>query len=254
VSSRQELDKRRERECRLTPDRALETLDEAEAFLRDRGLLTLMPDSALPSLFGACHEEPYKPGSRGFGLWPKTKYWWGIALQARPGVSFPRLHAGKGIFMTEEVAALADPLCRAELELADAGELGEEAARLLEHLRVAGPSLLDDVKTELALTSKAVRALRSRLERRGALVAREVRLALPDGGHVHTTELARWDQVVPEPAPGGGVDELVVAGVRAAVVAPRGEIRGWFSWRADPDRLVAEGRLAAVDTTWLALP
>ncbi|MGB2953449.1 MAG: hypothetical protein WBB74_08650 [Gaiellaceae bacterium] len=253
MTSLQELEGRRERECRLTPEVALETLDEAEDFLRDRGLLTLMPDSALPSLFGACHEEPYKRGSRGFGLWPKTKYPWGIMLQARPGVCFPRLHAGKGLFMTIEIASLADPLCRAELARADAGELGEDATRLLAHLQAAGPSLLDDVKTELGLEPKALRSLRARLERIGALVPREVRLELPDGGHEHTTELSRWDQIVPEPT-AGGLDELIVAGVRAAVVARIDEPRRWFSWRADPGRLVAEGRLAEPEPGWICLP
>ena len=64
-----ELVRERERACRLVPALALGTLDEAEEFLRSRGLLTRTADSALPSLFEACHEEPYKPGSRGFGLW-----------------------------------------------------------------------------------------------------------------------------------------------------------------------------------------
>jgi hypothetical protein len=59
----EELLERRERECRLIPELALQTLDEAEAFLHDRGLLTRNPSLSLPSLFGACHEEPYKPGS-----------------------------------------------------------------------------------------------------------------------------------------------------------------------------------------------
>ena len=36
---------------RLIPDRALRTLDEAEAFLRGRGLLTRTADCALPSLY-----------------------------------------------------------------------------------------------------------------------------------------------------------------------------------------------------------
>ena len=48
-----------------------QSLEEAEEFLCDRGLLTLMPDSSLPSLFGACHEEPYRPGGRGFARWPR---------------------------------------------------------------------------------------------------------------------------------------------------------------------------------------
>lgn len=45
--------------CRLTPARALVTLEEAELFLLDRGMLTLTADSALPSLFGATHEQPF---------------------------------------------------------------------------------------------------------------------------------------------------------------------------------------------------
>ena len=72
----QELRDRREYECRLTPDRALASLDEAEEFLLDRGLLTRTADSALPSLFAACHEEPYAPGKPGFGQWPRTKFPW----------------------------------------------------------------------------------------------------------------------------------------------------------------------------------
>ena len=72
----QNLQARREHLCRLTPSRALESLDDTDGFLRDRGLLTRTPDSALPSFFGACHEEPFAPGSRGFGSWPATKYPW----------------------------------------------------------------------------------------------------------------------------------------------------------------------------------
>jgi hypothetical protein len=48
---------RRAFECRLTPDRALESPDEAETFLLDRGLLTRTTDCALPSLYEACHER-----------------------------------------------------------------------------------------------------------------------------------------------------------------------------------------------------
>jgi hypothetical protein len=67
MTSLSDLQERRAYECRLTPDRALETLDEAEEFLHDRGLITRTADSALPSLFEACHEEPYARESPGFG-------------------------------------------------------------------------------------------------------------------------------------------------------------------------------------------
>ena len=78
-----ELQKRRAYECRLTPNRALSTLEDAESFLVDRGLLTRATDSALPSLFEACHEPAYAPGSSGFGQWPATKFVWFGQLGAK---------------------------------------------------------------------------------------------------------------------------------------------------------------------------
>ena len=47
VRTAEEFRERRAFECRLTPDRALESLDEAEDSLLDRGLLTRTEDSAL---------------------------------------------------------------------------------------------------------------------------------------------------------------------------------------------------------------
>jgi hypothetical protein len=70
------LEARRVHECRLRRDRALDSLEEAAEFLADRGLLTRLPDSALPSLFGACHESPGRAGGQGFDLWPRTKWIW----------------------------------------------------------------------------------------------------------------------------------------------------------------------------------
>jgi hypothetical protein len=248
-----DLERQREHELRLTPDRALETLDEATAFAHDRGFLTLMPSSSLPSLFAACHEEPYAPDKRGFGQWPKTKYWWGVALAERPGIYSTRLHRGKGLFLTDETVALVDPLCREALNAAEAGEHGEDAARLVELLRAGGPAMIDDLKTELGLDAKRLRAVRGRLERVGAIVAREVRVST-NGGHRHLSRLHRWDQVC-EPA-GGGLADLFVAAVRASVVAPEREALGWFSWRVRRelvDDLVAQGRLHRPEVGWLAV-
>ena len=86
MASLAELFERREHELRLTPDRALKTLDDAGEFLHDRGLLTRSADSALPSLYEACHEGPYRPGSSGFGQWPATKWPWFGELADRAGV------------------------------------------------------------------------------------------------------------------------------------------------------------------------
>jgi len=246
----QQLQERRAYECRLTPERALETLDAAEDFLDDRGLLTRTVDCALPSLFEACHEEPYASGSPGFGQWPATKFPWFGQLGAR-GYLTLAIHRGKSLLVTDEVAALLDPICRAELARMEAAEEG--SARLLRHLADAGPSELEDLQTELLLTPKELKRLRSPLERCGAVVARSIVYEEP---HRHTSLLARWDQAHPEPSgtsdPRQALGDLVCAGVRAAVVVPEGEPARWFSWRwywdgRLVDELVEAGRLVRVD-------
>ena len=245
-----ELEKRRAYECRLTPDRALETLDEAEEFLRDRGLLTRTADSALPSLFEACHEAPYARDSPGFGQWPATKFPWFGQLGTR-GHLILRVHRGKSLLVTDAVAELLDPICRAELARME--EADEGWGRLLRHLADAGPSELEDLQTELALTPKELKRLRSPLERCGAVVARSIVYEEP---HRHTSLLARWDQVHLVPGAGSGprqaLGDLLCAGVRAAVVAPERELSRWFSWRwywdaGLVDELVSGGRLVRVD-------
>src|SRR5581483_2779268 len=114
--------------------------------------------------------------------------------------------------------------------------------------------LAEDVRVELGLTPKQLKSLRAPLERCGAVVAARVRPG-PDEDYV--TELARWDHVHPEPYAGGGLEELVAAGVRAAVVAPEREPKRWFSWSwywDDEliDRLVDGGRLYRPEPGWIA--
>jgi hypothetical protein len=252
-----ELQERRDFCCRLTPDRALQSVEETAEFLGDRGLLTRTADSALPSFFGACHEEPYAPGSRGFGSWPATKYPWYFELAERADVHELRVHNGKSMLFSHEALALVDPICRSELARM---EREEEWAPLLTHLADAGPSTLDDLQTELGLKPKELKLLRSPLERCGALVSRSLRVAVPGGGHTHTSELLRYDDAYPEPRGRGDIADLLVAAVRAAVVAPEREVaRTWFSWRwlvADDvvDRLVSQGRLERPEPGWLAAP
>ena len=97
-----ELLERRAYELRLTPDRALETLDDAEEFLHERGLMTRTEQSGLPSLYEACHEDPYMPASRGFGQWPETKWPWFGELADREGAYALKIHRGKHVLVTEQ--------------------------------------------------------------------------------------------------------------------------------------------------------
>ena len=253
------LRERRAFECRLTPDRALQTLADAEAFLRERGLLTRTADCALPSLYEACHEDPYKPGSPGFATWPATKWPWFGELAGR-GYLASRVHRGKNLLASGEVASLLDPICRAEIKRMRAADPGW--ARLLDRLAAAGPSGIEDLRTELRLKRQELNALRPPLERCGAIVSRSVQMTAGQG-HQHSSELARWDQAYPvvsgaDPDPCRALGDLVVAGVRAAVLAPEPELRRWFSWQwywtgTLVDDLVRDGRLRRADG-YVAVP
>jgi hypothetical protein len=109
---------------------------------------------------------------------------------------------------------------------------------------------------ELRLKRQELNALRAPLQRCGAIIARSLQVTTGEG-HLHISELIRWDQA--HPAPGSGLTDprraladLIAAGVRAAVVAPERELRRWFSWQwywADGlvDALVGDGRLRRVD-------
>jgi hypothetical protein len=267
MESLAELRERRAFECRLTPDRALGSLDEAEAFLRERALLTRTPDCALPSLYEACHEPEYRPGTAGFGTWPATKWPWFGALTERGHLCLA-IHRGKNLLVSSEAATLLDPICRAETERLRAGDPGWR--RLLDHLARVGPSTTEDLRTELSLKRQELKALRSPLERCGAIVARSAAMTSGRGnsdghggdagggdGHRHDSELSRWDQAYQGPPaassdPGEALADLVVAAVRAAVVAPEPELRRWFSWPwywTDSliDDLVRAGRLRRLD-------
>src|SRR5215831_2843996 len=248
-----ELLRRREFECRLTPDRALRTLAEAEAFLRDRGLLTRTADSALPSLYEACHEDPYKPGSPGFATWPATKWPWFGELAER-GHLIAAVHRGKNLLVTGAVADLLDPICRAEITRMRAADPGWR--RLLDHLAEAGPASIDDLRVELRLNRQELNALRAPLERCGAIIARSLQVTAGEG-HQHSSELIRWDQACPVPTasrtdPRQALAGLTAAAVRAAVVAPERELRRWFSWQwywTDGliDGLLCDGRVRRID-------
>lgn len=259
------LERRRDHECRLASGRALTTLEDATAFLVDRGLLTRTPDCALPSLFAACQETPYRTGAQGFAAWPATKWWWAGALESADAVFTLKIHNGKNLLLARRTLPIVDPICRAELARFSAQPVRSEAdrltRRLLDHLASSGPALVETLQEELDLHARAFRSLRTPLERCGAVVSRQVDQPSSEG-HRHSSELYRYDQLVTDPLapdrdPFDAFEDLVVAGVAAAVLAPVREIPRWFSWRwyrreDAVDRLVRQGRLARVGDGFVA--
>ena len=243
--------------CRLSPEWGLATLDEAADFLRDRAMLTLTADSWLPSLFQACHEEPYRPQARGFGGWPRTKWRWGGQLGSRPDVITTRLHRGKLLYVAAPLEPVLAALCRESAAEAANGALGSDAARLME-LLVEGPLLLEQIHVR-GLSKEALRRARTALQRAGAVFTDEVLLAGRNGGHRHSARLMRADERFASPSPPiaweDGVTQLLVAAARAAVVAPVRDVLRWFSLPVGKDTLdgaVQSGSLIQPEPGWVA--
>ena len=183
------------------------------------------------------------------------------------------VHRGKNLLVSAEAAALLNPICRAETDRVRAEDPGWR--RLLDHLARVGPSTTEDLRTELSLKRQELKALRSPLERCGVIVARSIAMT---SGRDHADE-RRWRRRSPArhrtvplgpglsgPArrrppssdPAEALADLVVAAVRAAVLAPEPELRRWFSWPwywTDTliDDLVRAGRLRRLDAH-IAIP
>ena len=261
MTTADEWQARRVERCRLDAAHALDTTDDALAFLADRRMLTLTPSSSLPSLFGACHEEPYAPDKGGYAQYPRTRWWWGGWLAREPDVVTTKLARGRQLFLDRGLAASVAPLPLRELARVDAGEAGPDAAALASLLAEAGATTVDDVKAELGWDAARLRRVRNAVERTGAVLSLGVREDLDgEGSHRHSAELRRWDDVVPVAGREASVDdalaELVVAGVRAAVIAPQADVLRWFTWKVPAslvDQLVAEGRLERVGESVVAL-
>ena len=135
-------------------------------------------------------------------------------------------------------------------------QVRQRAARVGAALAAVGPSSIEDLRTELRLKRQELKALRYPLERCGAIVSRSMEVTA-GAGEQHAGVLARWDQAYPGGGdsgtdPGRALADLVVAGVRGAVVAPEAEPRRWFSWQwywtgTLIDDLVRARRLRRVD-------
>ena len=222
---------------RLTPDRALESLDDAEAWVRERGLVTLLPSTSLPSLFAACHEEPYSEHARGFGSRLKTEV---VVEQSHRGAraalrQAAARHGRLGVGRRSRAGRPA--VSRGEFERAR----GRGARRVLPARRRAPGGSRPDAHAggpPKGSTSTAAhsRNVRKRLERAGAVVARPARIELRDGGHRHASgELALGSAGAGAQAAGTVSSSSLrrgCAGVRAAVAAPEREVR----WRGSRGR------------------
>jgi hypothetical protein len=249
---------RREHDCRLSSERWLASLDEARSFLDDRQMLSTTPSCWLPSIFGACPPNP-DPHARGFGAMPVHRWWWPGALSEQPGVRRTKLLRGKVLLMSDVLFATIAPLCAIELARAEEGAYGPDGQQLVAYLDQQGPSILGQARDALGWPPRSMARVRQQLEAVGAVISDDVELPSANGGHVHTSRLARVDQI--GPLINSSRDErtdlkhFIATGVRAAVVAPRHDVERWFAWPAQDAiaELVDDGTLQVPARGWLSV-
>ncbi len=125
---------------------------------------------------------------------------------------------------------------------------------MVRRLAEAGPSTLPELVEVLRTSRERLREVRNRLEKLGAVVATIVDAEEPGHADFLTAQVRRWDQAFTRRG-GGGHDDLLVAAVRSAVVAPERELARWFSWPLEAGlaaRLLASGRLRRPQDGWVA--
>jgi hypothetical protein len=189
---------------------------------------------------------------------PVHRWWWPGALSEQPGVRRTKLLRGKVLLMDEDLFSAIAPLGMTELARAEQGAFGPDGQQLVAYLDQQGPSVLGQARDALGFPSRTMARVRQQLEAVGAVISEDIELPAANGGHVHTSRLARIDQCVRllnstndlETALG----RLMAAGVRAAVVAPRADVERWFTWPVQHviAELLADGTLFTPARGWLA--
>src|SRR6266704_7014735 len=79
----------RAKEHKLHQPLRLTTLSQAEQFVQDRGLVSVLGGNELPSIVSAFLGREWRPSGRGFSSWLE---WWSIKIEGKSlGRVLPRL-------------------------------------------------------------------------------------------------------------------------------------------------------------------
>ena len=241
-----DLRARRDYECRLTPDRALESLTRRMASCGN-GVCSRVPPTARCR---ACMRRVMRtPIRQAAGLRELASHEVAVGPRAIrvPGRALAG-HPSRQDDPAERRAARARRSglpCRAGTDGARRSGLGQAAGSPGRYGTVRRRRRRGRARTE-------AQGAPGRCARRCSAAGRWWRgrsccLRRSGEGHIHRSELARWDQAYPRPS---GLPRDIVAlmgaALRAAVLTPEKDLVKWFSWRwllpSDlADQLIARG-------------
>ncbi len=235
----------REQEHRLRPGLRLQTLSEIQAYVRDRGIVSVFGGNELPSIISAILGREWKPTGKGFTSW---KDWWSLKISGQSaGHALGQLERAEDILSTrifresktlvsERLWPVLDPIVKHYGEFAANHEIFSELEwKILGLLEDKGPTRTDHLRSQLDLegkqfTSRFHRAL-SRLEAYGLILGYED--PKPER-HLHANIWQLWTQKVRVGRSPSSYQEALVDllenTINACILAPIKERGKWFQW------------------------
>ncbi len=229
---------------RLAPPRPLRGTRAATEFIKERGLVMATGHASLPVLTEAI------AGRHLVGSWmvhPEAhRIYTILGRVAKSGVVSVPLILGKDTLLDPSLASAVERIATdAERCLGVRAQLSPLARRLLEAVEVDGRVRMDhwDVPTNRA------RPVRVLLERQLLVISSSFHT---ESGY-HTSVVVPWSasgiskqfsQQAGRLRLAEAVDQLLLAGVRSAVIAPEAEVRRWLVFEGGRiDTLLAQGKL-----------
>lgn len=249
------LERLRKEFHRQIPTSRLRTLKEAHRFIEEVGVITLTSGHGLPSLFGAIEGRPYKPGSKGFALWPAEQWWWGGELAKSKDILVAKIIGGRELYISKRLWPILDQIIRTlKKDIDNRGRawrsLSPIAKRIYEHLRRKGPTRTDLLRRRLGLTipkqGKSFHRAKNELESKGILLSEAVEMK-ELGRHAHIGRLSLWTHRFPHPLMSTtqlrksfshDVSAFLEACLDAAVLVEEKTASKWLAWSREESKQI----------------
>src|SRR5437867_3549789 len=198
----------REKEHKLRPPLRLTTLPQAEEFVQDRRLVSVLGGNELPSMISAFLGREWKPSGRGFSSWLE---WWSLKVSGESlGRVLPQLERSKMVVPTRIFRRsrtlvspllwpILTPIIRHFEAESNTEAFSELESSILEFIGRIGPIRTDKLRDELGLRGKSdsrkFHLSLSMLESYALILGSED--PHPER-HLHANIWSHWKTVAPE--------------------------------------------------------
>jgi len=240
----------RAKEHKLHQPLRLTTLPQAEQFVQDKGLVSVLGGNELPSIISAFLGREWKPSGRGFSSWLE---WWSLRVSGeRLGKVLSNLERSKVVVPTRifrrsktlvsrQLWPSITPIARHFSEEASSDRTFSKLEKsTLELIGRIGPIRTDKLKDELGIHGKTdsgkFHLSLSKLESYALIVGSED--PQPER-HLHANIWSHWKSIAPDTerkpdiSYAGAISQLLEMTLDAAVLAPEKEVAKWFRWKQE---------------------